>query len=202
MNILAIDVDYDDDKKIGYVAGIMFTGDGTGDKKTYFSVAQNVAPYVFGEFYRRELPCIELLMTEHSLKPDIVIIDGYCDFSGVPCMGAILRDRHPELMVIGVAKNKHYDVSEDQLLYRGKVSKRPLYITTCGLSLDDGKALVMNLAGDSRMPDVLRDVDQACRKRVSDSSRVCADANLYVAARKLGFTMEFAGCDEAANKRG
>ncbi|MES2041429.1 MAG: hypothetical protein V4495_26730 [Pseudomonadota bacterium] len=54
-----------------YAAGVVFH-DWSDDKpeKTCVSHTTSVAGYVPGEFYKRELPCILQLLSQHEIEPD------------------------------------------------------------------------------------------------------------------------------------
>lgn len=74
--ILAIDVQYHQDE--AFIAGILFESwQSTSAVAEYTSKVSGVADYIPGQFYRRELPCILTLLTEHQLTPEVIIVDGY-----------------------------------------------------------------------------------------------------------------------------
>ncbi len=64
--------------------------------------------------------------------------------------------------IIGIAKNKFFDISEDYAVYRG-VSKHPLYVTS--VDFDNQKALqiVKNLEGKHKLPNIVKMVDKLSR---------------------------------------
>ncbi len=124
---------------------------------------ENIEPYMAGEFYKRELPCI-LKVLECTPKEDIdlIIIDGYVilDDDEKWGLGAYLYHELDEAIpVIGVAKknfisNRKY-VRE---VIRGK-SKNPLYISSIGIEIDEAAQLIENMKGAYRIPDLLKLVD-------------------------------------------
>lgn len=162
---LAIDVDYDNEKGLAWVAGVAFDSWDSKDGEVFRTFLDDIPDYVSGEFYKRELPCIEKLIKECGLQPHTIIVDGYCQFAGGLCLGGILNKRHPEIKVIGVAKNPHFHMPDNVEVYRGE-SKRPLYVTASGLPHDEAKQIISDMAGKYRLPDRLKQVDTACRERL------------------------------------
>ena len=104
--ILAVDVDYRG--TTASVAGIAFQHwQDSEPTSIYQSQVDNIADYVPGSFYKRELPCILTLLREHDLKPDVIMIDGYVYLDGKhqPGLGKHLYDAlDGRTIIIGVAK--------------------------------------------------------------------------------------------------
>jgi hypothetical protein len=76
-----------------------------GDSKV--SVVPSVEPYVPGEFYRRELPCILRVLETISESIDVIVVDGYVWLEGTrPGLGAHLFDTlGTKVAIICVAKD-------------------------------------------------------------------------------------------------
>jgi len=163
--ILAVDVDYKGNNAT--VAGILYKN--WTDKKPfkkYISKVKSVKKYIPGQFYKRELPCILKLLDEHNLKPKIIVIDGYVYLDGTtkPGLGKYLFDElNSTTPVIGVAKNPYKDITSPFEIYR-RDSKRPLYVTSAGISVGIAKKKILVMAGKYRIPDLLRLVDQFARQ--------------------------------------
>lgn len=125
----------------------------------------DIQPYVPGEFYRRELPC--LLAILQALPPvEIVVIDGYVWLGdSKPGLGAHLHQAlGGTAVVIGVAKTKYASADPTSVveILRG-TSERPLYVTAAGMSLEHAAELVRSMHGDYRTPTLLKRVDFLCR---------------------------------------
>jgi deoxyribonuclease V len=74
----------------------------------YTAEIDNVLPYVPGEFFRRELPCLLALVAKIREPVRIVIIDGYVDLGSGPGLGRIFWDHLArKKTVIGVAKTRY-----------------------------------------------------------------------------------------------
>lgn len=170
-NLLVVDVAYDDDNNLAYIVGAA-SSNNERDIKIFTMEMENIEPYVSGEFYKREMPCIEKLIDKHNLEPDILIVDAFCQFKERDCLGGIFHSKHNHIKVIGVAKNAHRDMPDNCELIRGLRSSKPLYVTSSGISIDDAKMIIRNLKGDARMPFLLKMVDSLTKKKTPSEGLV------------------------------
>jgi deoxyribonuclease V len=134
-------------------------------------VVPQVAPYVAGQFFRRELPCILEVLATCEEPLDAIVVDGHVwlDPQGNPGLGAYLHRALGETAaVIGVAKNPYRDAHVGRQVLRG-TSRRPLFVTSVGMSLDLAAQNVRRMHGEHRKPTLLQRVDRACRQPVSIS---------------------------------
>jgi len=124
-----------------------------------------VAPYQSGQFYKRELPCILALLEQINQPYDCIIIDGYVYLDGLEQAGLgkylydNLADKKP---VLGIAKQGFKGVTESHTVFRVS-SKHPLYVTSIGIDVTKAKALVSQLSGNHRLPDIVKQVDRLSR---------------------------------------
>ena len=122
-----------------------------------------VEPYVPGQFYRRELPCLLAVLAQVRATPSVVVVDGYVwlDRAGRPGLGAHLFEAlERAVSVVGVAKTAFgpgQDSAALQVL-RG-TSKRPLFVTAAGMDPASAAAQVRAMAGEARLPWALGRVD-------------------------------------------
>lgn len=161
--ILAIDVKYTPTNAI--VAGITFDMvHSTFVREEFLSNVESVGDYVPGQFYLRELPCISALLTEHNITPKLIIVDGYAWLGeNKPGLGKRLFDHlSGKVPVIGVAKNPYKDAPKEFELVRG-MGKKPLHVSAEGMSLQSAKDIISKMAGDFRIPTMLKRADQLCR---------------------------------------
>jgi deoxyribonuclease V len=123
-----------------------------------------VAPYVPGNFFVRELPPIRAVLAD---SPDLtmLVIDGYVDLdpSGRPGLGAHLRE-DIAVPIIGVAKTAFRSATH-AIEVRRSTATRPLYITAAGIPIHDAADVVARMTGAYRLPDALRRVDTLARGR-------------------------------------
>ena len=163
-SFFCMDVHYLDDHAIS--AGILFSDlkcDQTILEKTV--QIQDIQPYESGQFYKRELPCLTALIDSLEEMPELFIVDSfvYLDADRKPGMGAYLYEHYKgRVPVIGVAKNGFKDNKVFREVYRGE-SKKPLYVTSAGIPLDEAGEMIRKMHGDFRFPTLLKKVDGLCR---------------------------------------
>jgi deoxyribonuclease V len=162
--ILAVDVHYPQEG--ARVAGVTFADwQACKPEQEWVTRVSSVAGYEPGQFYRRELPCIlELLKHVHPL-PECIVIDGYVYLGRdeKPGLGKYLHDTlEGKCVIIGVAKRRFEGTPLEVELFRGK-SRRPLYVTAAGINQAEARRLIMEMCGESRLPALLKRVDQLCR---------------------------------------
>ena len=123
------------------------------------------APYEPGRFYRRELPALLSVISKLTVRPEVILIDGYVwlgDWDH-PGLGAHLYKALDETgAVIGVAKNPFRPGPAVQSVRRG-TSARPLYVSAAGMDLNEAAARIVELHGEFRVPTMLKRVDRLCR---------------------------------------
>jgi len=168
--ILCTDVDYKDDGS-AVAAGVTlkhWSDDQACDELVV--LVENIEPYVPGQFYKRELPCIQAIM-KGLTGVSLVIVDGYTWLEPKrPGLGAHLwGDLGGSVPVVGVAKAYFKDTQAIEVT-RGK-SKRPLYVTSQGIGPAEAARLVESMAGRNRFPDMLLRVDHLCRGHVAPKAR-------------------------------
>ena len=125
-----------------------------------------VEPYVPGQFYRRELPCLLSVLEQFPARPDTVVVDGYVwlddqDWKG---LGAHLFDVLGESVpIIGVAKT-HFATANNAIeVFRGE-SERPLFVTAAGMDQGGAAADCMQrMHGENRISTLLKQVDRLSR---------------------------------------
>ncbi len=163
--ILATDVHYND--KGAVAAGVLFRNwqDARSEQVVIAEVAE-VAEYVPGEFYQRELPCLLALLGKLKQEPICIVVDGFVFLDGhqAPGLGKHLYDAlDGRVPVVGVAKSVFKDSPPETEVLRGE-SKHPLYVTSAGMPMEEAKALISGMHGKFRLPTLLKQADQACRK--------------------------------------
>lgn len=161
--IACLDVDYRDDGT-AKVACLLFEASTDNEPiESLVAEVNKVEPYVSGEFYKRELPC--LLMILNDIKVDLIIIDGFVEFDNQePALGHHLYYAlESPTPVIGVAKNPHKGYENCHKVYRGDSSK-PLWVTSIGFEIEEAKDFIKQMHGKFRFPTLLKLVDSVCRE--------------------------------------
>jgi len=130
--------------------------------RVYRGLRPDAKPYVPGEFYRRELPCILELLETFSVLPRVIIVDGYVMLGSRPGLGQhLFTALGSSLPVIGVAKSAYKGAGGVPVL-RGR-STRPLLVTAAGMNVDVAAANIHKMHGDHRIPTLLKLVDRLAR---------------------------------------
>jgi len=158
------DVKYHDKHAvIGYV---LFDDVGSGTPYRTGHITHNeVHPYIPGEFYKRELPC--LLTAFHSIEEniDLIFVDAYVWLGEhKKGLGVYLYEALEEkIPVIGISKtNFHNAGNTTQTVLHGN-SESPLYVSAIGMNLYDAARMVKNLHGTYRLPTMIKLADTLSR---------------------------------------
>lgn len=165
--ILALDVLYNEAADNAVAAGVIFSHWSAGKATdTIRRVFEGIAPYEPGQFYRRELPCL-LPLVEVALKTNrlrTVVVDGFVDLGdrGAGLGRHLHRVYQNAFEVVGIAKSPF--VGSPGVAVKRGGSKRPLWVTATG-DVDTAAENVRCMAGDSRIPTLLRLVDRMTRSR-------------------------------------
>lgn len=164
-----VDVDYREEEAAA--ACVVF--EGWTDPEPRLEVVEwckKIEEYIPGEFYRRELPCLLAVLARLPHTPKTVVIDGYVWLGdeSKPGLGGLL---HAKLAVpvIGIAKNHFVGAGPVEQVLRG-ASKKPLYVSSAGLGLPEAAEIVQRMAGEHRLPTLVKLADQLCRTAKSSSS--------------------------------
>jgi deoxyribonuclease V len=123
----------------------------------------DVAAYEPGAFFRRELPCLMAVLELVAEPLDAIVIDGYVWLAaGQPGLGAHLhRALDGRVPIIGVAKTAFRDAPAREVM-RGS-SRRPLYVTAEGVSVEEAARCIESMHGAHRIPTLLGEVDRLGR---------------------------------------
>lgn len=164
--IACVDVDYRADVA---VAGCVTFQDWEADVAAgeFVAYVRNAAEYESGQFYKRELPCLLTVLQKLDETPRAVVVDGYVWLKeGRPGLGAhLFRALAERIPVIGVAKTKFAGATDCVEVFRS-ASVRPLMVSAAGIPVEEAARCVRSMAGDSRIPILLKRVDRLCRDAV------------------------------------
>jgi len=162
--LAALDVDYREDGTA--VAAVVLFGawDAPAPDAEIAVRVQQVAAYEPGAFYKRELPCLLAALAEVvESEIEVVVVDGHVWLGeGRPGLGAHLYEAlEGAASVIGVAKNAFTGAPAQEVL-RGD-STRPLFVTAVGIEPEVAAQHVRDMAGEHRLPTLLKRVDRLAR---------------------------------------
>ena len=165
--ILALDTYYREN--MAKTVGIAFHWNDLEPRQVYTAIHEPVKPYISGQFYQRELPCLKQLLDKIDLSSiEAIIVDGYVFVDNEKKYGLgghLWETLGQTIPVIGVAKNALKDTEKVSVpLLRGK-STNPLYVSTMGLPLDKTATKVEKMQGPYRIPTLLKKLDQLTREK-------------------------------------
>lgn len=126
------------------------------------------AQYTPGEFYKRELPGILLVLKKSNLcEVETILVDGYVilDDEGKPGLGSYLfYELNERIPVIGIAKTQYRNNKRHvREVYRG-ASRRPLFISCVGMRLEEAIEKVSRMKGNFRIPSLIKRLDGETKK--------------------------------------
>ncbi len=163
--IACLDVDYRDDHAA--VACLLFEHwtDETESQQLIKRIDE-VAPYISGEFYKRELPCLLAVLEPIQDSLQCIVIDGYVYLSDTrKGLGRYLFEALGEkIPVIGVAKTRFHEAPAVAVM-RGN-SQNALQVTAAGLDVQTASQYICQMRGEFRLPTLLKKVDRLCRDAV------------------------------------
>jgi deoxyribonuclease V len=161
--IVAVDVQYEEG--LARAAGVGFDAWTDAKERASKILTREVpADYQPGHFFERELPCIlpvlRAFLDEGPVS--LVLVDGYVDLGPErPGLGRVLFDTlERRIPIVGVAKTSFHDAPARSVL-RG-ASKSPLFVTAT-FDVDEAARRVQEMAGQFRIPTLLKRVDRLAR---------------------------------------
>jgi deoxyribonuclease V len=159
--LLALDVHYQVDRT--KVVGVLFKWDDKEPKKIVIAFMDNVAEYVPGEFYKRELPCLLKIIDKIDLNQlEAIIIDGYVyiDNNKNYGLGGILWETlNKQIPIIGVAKTSFFKNKETVIEVTRGESIKPLFVSAIGYDLELAALKIKQMYGSYRIPSILKQLD-------------------------------------------
>lgn len=163
--IAVLDVHYDEDTATGKAAAVVFErwidAEPTAE---YTAKCGIVHGYIPGEFFKRELPCLLAVLAKVREALDLIIIDGYVALGDKPGLGMYLWEAlGGKVPIVGIAKTRYHSASAIELT-RGQ-SQVPLYVTAVGIDPAEAAQRVSEMAGEFRIPEMLRRVDQLAKAK-------------------------------------
>jgi deoxyribonuclease V len=164
---LAIDIYYYED--YAKCVGVLFEWEDEVPTKVIEATIDEVADYVPGEFYKRELPCVMAVIYQvKQYKIDCIILDSHVQLGeGKKGLGEYVYEAVDEMYpVIGVAKSSFHGNEEYVRKVRRGESENPLYVSAIGTDVDEAAEHILNMHGEYRIPSILKEVDRLGRASV------------------------------------
>ncbi len=183
MPIAFLDVQYTDPSAAAAAVVLAEWTDAVALEERVVRVPQ-VAPYVPGAFFERELPCLLAVLGQVQAPLQAVVVDGYVWLDATrPGLGAHLaahfRERGTPCPVVGVAKTRFGPPAAPSPSPHAAVevlrgtSRRPLFVTADGLAATQAAQRVAAMHGADRIPWALSRVDRLCREAAHPQAVAC-----------------------------
>ncbi|WP_316824030.1 endonuclease V [Pedobacter miscanthi] len=160
--ILAFDTFYFEDKAKTICLSF---AEWKSDRETtiYSDIVVGIEDYISGEFYKRELPCILNLIAKIDLtNVEFIIVDGFVyldDDKKLGLGGHLYEKLGQKIPVIGVAKSDFAAIHNNKKAVLRGESKKPLFLTSIGIDLQEASNFIKAMHGDFRIPKLLKDLD-------------------------------------------
>ena len=131
----------------------------------YSAIHDCPADYEPGYFFKRELPPLLAVLKQLSNVPPVLVVDGYVWLDqSRPGLGLHLHQALPQNpAVVGVAKTSFAGNRAAVPVLRN--SSRPLFVTAVGISVEEAAEHIRDMAGQYRIPDLMRRADQLAKGR-------------------------------------
>ncbi len=126
--------------------------------KTYVSRIAHVEKAVRGELDLRELPCVMQLLREHSLEPELILVDGFVhlDADETPGLGQHLYQAlGGKVPIVGVSKRRLPGLPAQFEVMREEEAP-PLWVTCAGIDIGAAKARLRSMHGRKRAPTLMK----------------------------------------------
>jgi deoxyribonuclease V len=161
--ICCVDVDYRPRAVVAACVGLPSWTEAASSFERAAQVATTPAPYVPGSFYLRELPAL-LAILDLAPTPLVVVIDGYVTLApGRAGLGEHLhRALGGRVIVVGVAKTPFRGATHAATVRRGH-SKKPVFVTAVGMSVEAAASAVRAMHGPHRIPTWIARADRLAR---------------------------------------
>jgi deoxyribonuclease V len=165
--LVAVDAAYVEPAKTSVAAAVVFEDwRDASPASEYVAELNQMAAYVPGQFYRRELPILLAVLEQVREPVDAVVIDGFVQLGEKPGLGMHLWEaRDGRFAVIGVAKSP-FRGAGGVPVSRG-ASRQPLYVTAVGMDVQDAAQWIEAMHGPHRLPVLLKRADRLARERAA-----------------------------------
>ncbi len=159
--LLALDVHYRENTT--KAVGVLFNWEDTEPIEIVTEFIDDVAEYVPGEFYKRELPCLLKVIAKIDLNQlEAIIIDGYVFIDNEKNFGlggVLWETLNKQIPIIGVAKTSFFKNKETVIEVNRGESIKPLFVSAIGFDLNLAALKIKQMHGSYRIPHILKQLD-------------------------------------------
>ncbi len=171
--IAVLDVHYEEANSSATAAAVVFNQWPDANPHSEYSVkCEGIQSYVPGEFFKRELPCLMAVLAKVQEPLKVIIIDGYISLGAKPGLGMHLwKALGEKVAIVGVAKTRFKTASPVEIT-RGQ-SRTPLFVTAVGIDPTDAAEKIRTMAGEYRIPRMLKRADELARTAFCLPTNTC-----------------------------
>ena len=169
--IAAIDIHYKE--TYAKAVCVVFNWEDETPQHIYTDIITEVEPYISGEFYKRELPCILKVLQQVDLSSlEAIIVDGHVfvhNDQKYGLGGYVWEALHKKIPIIGIAKKSFIHTEKVATPIKRGTSESPLFVSCIGIDKETVLNKVKLLHGPHRMPTILKLVDSVSRTEIEQS---------------------------------
>jgi len=163
--IAAIDIHYKE--TYAKAVCVVFNWEDETPQHIYTDIITEVEPYISGEFYKRELPCILKVLEQVSLDTlEAIILDGHVFVHNdhkYGLGGYVWEALDKKIPIIGIAKKSFIHTEKVATPIKRGTSESPLFVSCIGIDKETVLEKIQLLHGPHRMPTILKLVDSISR---------------------------------------
>jgi len=186
---LILDIYYFDELNLAHVAGVLFNHWNDSEAVRHVWCDTDIkSEYISGQFYKRELPCIQALLEDKGMidmsEIDTIIVDGFYSLGpDHPGLGQhlyedyLVPNGYGRIEVVGISKSYMVGCEDYSFTVNRPSSKHPLY-TNGSISGKDYGEIVSSMHGEFRIPTLIKMVDQYSREKIQEIKSRNAIQNL------------------------
>ena len=130
---------------------------------------EKIEPYIPGEFYKRELPCLLTAIKQIEENINLVFIDANVwlgdNLMGLGCY--LYEALEFKIPVIGISKTFFHNAEQKVLPVLRANSTKPLFVSSIGLDIKIASKIVLEMHGVFRLPTMVKLADTMSRKQFS-----------------------------------
>ncbi len=125
-----------------------------------------IEPYVSGEFYKRELPCVLSAINQIQESISLIYVDGNVwlgdDRKGLGFY--VYEALHAKIPVIGISKTSFHNSQNNVVPVTRQNSVKPLYVSSVGIDLTEATSIVEEMNGVFRIPSMIKLADSLSKQ--------------------------------------
>ena len=122
---------------------------------------EKIEPYISGEFYKRELPCLLTAINQINDKISLIYIDGNVWLGdNLKGLGYYLYESlGSQVPVIGISKTSFHNSDRYVIPVVRPNSIKPIFVSAIGIETEEATKMVLEMTGEYRLPTMIKLAD-------------------------------------------